>query len=90
MKKRVYSKREKTERHPLLGVWAKLAKKFSLDELELRILLEAKSETFEEIAEELGVLPRPVDARVMRSIPAKLGREFREARRMIQNEFRAS
>ena len=88
MKKRVYPKREKTKRHPLLGVGAKLAKKFSLDELELRILLEAQSETFEEIAEELGVLPRPVEARVMRSIPAKLGtRVLNEARRRVQAEL---
>ncbi len=87
MKERVYPKREKTERHPLLGTWAKLAKKFSLDELELRILLEAKSEIYGEIAKELGVLPMPVEARVMRSIPAKLELRLREARRRVQAEL---
>ena len=86
-KKGVYPKREKTKRHPLLGVEAKLAKKFSLDELELRILLEAQSETSPEIAEELGVLLMPVEARVMRSIPVKFGtRVLNEARRRVQAE----
>jgi len=80
---------KKTEHHPLLvGVWAKLAKKFSLDELELRILLEAKGKTFEEIAKELGVLPMPVEARIMRSIPTKLGvSKLSEARKKLQAEL---
>lgn len=65
-----------------------LKKKFSLDELELRILLDAKKQTFQEIAGELGELPLVIEARTARSIPVKLEvRNLREARIKLKREL---
>lgn len=91
--KRVYLKDgcpgEETKRLLPLQTRARLMKKFALDELELKILLEAKGETFGEVAAELGVLPMLVEARIERSIPSKFGMGFREAREMIKKTLAA-
>lgn len=90
MKRRVYPKDSEDPleetKHPFLTeVGAKLAKKFSLTELEVRILLEAKSEEPEEIRKELDEpLLMPVEALVMRSIPRKFEvKTLSEARRKL-------
>ncbi len=89
--RRVYLKddcpEEETEQVLLPKTRARLARKFTLDELELKILLEAESETAQEVAKELKVLLMLVDARIERSIPSKLKMRLREARRMIKKEL---
>jgi len=65
----------------------RLADMYSLDELELKILLDAKSETVEEIAQEFRELPSLIEARILRSIPVKLNaKTLAEARIRIQIE----
>lgn len=66
-------------------IMARVAKKFHLEKLELRILLEAKSETPLEIAKELGELPSPIERRIASSIPLKFKvKTLAEARKKLQ------
>ncbi len=74
-----------TKRHFSAEVAARLADIFSLDELEIKILSEAKGETAREIAKELGALLLPTEARIARSIPIKLNvKTLVEARIKLQ------
>lgn len=77
--------KEKKE-YPLLTEYEiRLMKEFALDGLEIRIL-KAEGRTYQEIAEELGILPMEVEARIKRSIPVKLGVSFEEARKKLKKE----